>query len=106
MVTKLQSQLDMAASMMREMVSPHQSKLVLSSSITNQLTMCYCCLQLEEKNAMVTKLQSQLDMAASMMKGSVSPENIKLVLPTSHMRSPSAMGLSTARASFTGSGAF
>ncbi len=62
-------------------------------------------MQLEEKNAMVTKLQSQLDMAASMMKGSVSPDNIKLVLPN-HVRSPSAMGVTSTRASFTGSGAF
>ena len=54
---------------------------------------------------MVTKLQSQLDMAASMMKGSVSPDNIKLVLPN-HVRSPSAMGVTSTRASFTGSGAF
>ena len=61
-------------------------------------------MQLEEKNALVVKLQSQLDMAASMMKGSVSPDNIKLVMPG---RSPSALaGVTSTRASFTGSGAF
>ncbi len=52
----------------------------------------------------MVKLQSQLDMAASMMKGSVSPDNIKLVMPG---RSPSALaGVTSTRASFTGSGAF
>ena len=60
-------------------------------------------LQLEEKTALVAKLQSQLGMAASMMKGSVSPDNIKLVLPG---RSPNAAGVTSTRASFTGSGAF
>ena len=54
---------------------------------------------------MVAKLQSQLDMAASMMRGSVSPGNIKLVLP-GHLQSPSAMSLTSTRASFTGAGAF
>lgn len=51
----------------------------------------------------MAKLQSQLDMAASLMRGSVSPDNIKLVLPG---RSPHAAGLTSTRASFTGSGAF
>ena len=54
---------------------------------------------------MVVKLQSQLEMAASLMKGAVSPDNIKLVLPQ-HIRSPSAAGITSTRASFTGSGAF
>ena len=51
----------------------------------------------------MAKLQSQLDMAASMMKGAVSPDHIKLLLPG---RSPNAGGVTSTRASFTGGGAF
>ena len=35
-------------------------------------------MQLEEQTAMVPKLQSQLDMWVSMIRGPVSPDNIKL----------------------------
>ena len=35
-----------------------------------------CKVQLEEKSALVVKLQSQLDMPASSMKGSDSPDSI------------------------------
>lgn len=59
--------------------------------------------QLEERGALVAKLQSQLDMALRMLKGASSPDGVKLVLPP-HLGSP--QGIVNSRISYTGAGAY
>ena len=64
------------------------------------------CTQLEERSAMVSKLQSQLDMALRMLKGAASPNGVKLVLPA-HLSSPvSPGGITSARLSYSGGGPY
>ena len=63
-------------------------------------------MQLEERNAMVAKLQSQLDMALRLLKGAASPDGVKLVMPA-HLASPiSPSGVTNARISYSGGGAY
>ena len=63
-------------------------------------------LQLAERNAMVAKLQSQLDMAVKMLKGASSPGGLQLTLPA-QLASPGANspGLASMRLSYAGSSA-
>lgn len=62
--------------------------------------------QLEEKNAMVAKLQSQLDMAMGMLKGAASPSGVKLVLPAGLSSPVHTPGITGARMSYSGGGAY
>ncbi len=55
---------------------------------------------------MVSKLQSQLDMALRLLKGAASPNGVKLVLPA-HLSSPvSPGGITSARLSYSGAAAY
>jgi hypothetical protein len=67
---------------------------------------CWHALQLEERNVAVAKLQSQLDMALGMLKGAASPSGVKLVLPPQLSSPVSAPGVTSARMSYTGAGAY
>ncbi|KAK9916347.1 hypothetical protein WJX75_001590 [Coccomyxa subellipsoidea] len=83
-----------------------QNRVKQNNKYTPEDEIEYLRQQLEERNAMVAKLQSQLDMTMRMLKGAASPDGVKLVLPP-HMTSPiSPSGLTNARISYSGGGGY
>ncbi|BDA40756.1 Kinesin-like protein KIN-4A [Coccomyxa sp. Obi] len=83
-----------------------QNRVKQNNKYTPEDEIAYLRQQLEERSAMVSKLQSQLDMALRMLKGAASPSGVKLVLPA-HLSSPvSPGGITSARLSYSGSGVY
>ncbi|CAL8466939.1 g6475 [Coccomyxa elongata] len=83
-----------------------QNRVKQNNKYTPEDEIAYLRQQLEERSAMVSKLQSQLDMALRMLKGAASPNGVKLVLPA-HLSSPvSPGGITSARLSYSGAGAY
>lgn len=65
---------------------------------------CGMCTQLEERNALVAKLQSQLEIALRLLKGASSSTGAKIVLPPQLASPAGTPNIASARLSYAGGG--